>query len=154
MSADTRATAMTLDPAERSRLLAIAGHLIPAAHGMPSAADVVDDERLGFVLGARPDLAAPLHAALRADLGNEAAARLAALERDAPGIHGALLFVIVGAYYTDARVRELLGYPGQRAIDIESLPPEPYLAEGLVDQVLARGPIWKNPATGRRAERG
>ena len=32
---------------------AVADHLIPAAHGMPSAADVVGDARLRFVL-ARP----------------------------------------------------------------------------------------------------
>ena len=27
-----------------------------------------------------------------------------------------------------------------------------YIEEGLTDQVLARGPIWRDPATGRRAE--
>ena len=32
----------SLDAAERATLSAIADHLIPAAHGMPSAADVLD----------------------------------------------------------------------------------------------------------------
>jgi hypothetical protein len=45
-----------LAPAERATLAAIADRLIPAAHGMPSAADVVGDDRLRFVLTARPDL--------------------------------------------------------------------------------------------------
>jgi hypothetical protein len=28
----------------------------------------------------------------------------------------------------------------------------PYVEEGLTDQVLARGPIWRDPTTGRRAQ--
>jgi hypothetical protein len=28
----------------------------------------------------------------------------------------------------------------------------PYLEEGLIDAVVARGPTWRDPATGRRAE--
>jgi len=36
-------------------LAAVADHLIPEAHGMPSAGVVVDQARLQFVLGARPD---------------------------------------------------------------------------------------------------
>ena len=46
-------------------LARIADHLIPEAHGMPSAADVVDAARLAFVLNARPDLRGPLMTALR-----------------------------------------------------------------------------------------
>jgi hypothetical protein len=53
-----------LDAEARSTLASIADHLIPAAHGMPSARDVVDDARLRFVLGTRPDLVEPLVAAL------------------------------------------------------------------------------------------
>jgi hypothetical protein len=104
-----------LDAGRRATFAAVAGLLIPEAHGMPSAADVVGDARVQFVLGARPDLAAPLGAALRPELGDDPAARLAALERDEPDAHGALVSTVVFGYYTDARVRELLGYPGQVA---------------------------------------
>ena len=63
----------------------------------------------------------------------------------------ALQLVIVGGYYTDKRVRELIGYPGQMAIEVRSwLVPE-YLEEGLIDAVLARGPVWRDPRTGQRA---
>ena len=55
---------MTQDEREYRPLAAIADHLIPAAGEMPSAADVVDRDRLEFVLRARPDLAEPLRAAL------------------------------------------------------------------------------------------
>jgi hypothetical protein len=57
----------------------------------------------------------------------------------------------VGGYYTDKRVRELIGYPGQLAIDLPSGAVPPYLEEGLVDAVLARGPVWRDPETGERA---
>ena len=75
-----------------------------------------------------------------------------ALERDAPAEHAALLLAVVGGYYTDKDVRDRLGYPGQVAKQIYSWQYPTYLAEGLTDQVVARGPIWRDPATGRRAE--
>ncbi|HTS15323.1 MAG TPA: hypothetical protein VMH24_06625, partial [Candidatus Sulfotelmatobacter sp.] len=53
-----------LDAAQRARLAAVADHLIPAAHGMPSAGEVIGDARLRFVMQARPDLEGPLHEAL------------------------------------------------------------------------------------------
>jgi hypothetical protein len=139
-----------LDPVRRAALGAVADRLIPAAHDMPSAADVLTDDRLNFVLDARPDLAAPLSAALRPELGSDAQARLDALASE-PANLGALQLVIVAGYYTDKRVRELIGYPGQEAIEVKSwLYPE-YLEEGLIDAVMARGPVWRDPATGQRA---
>lgn len=142
----------SLDPDSRRRLGQIADRLIPAAHGMPSAGEVVDEERLRFVLSARPDLVEPLRAALRADLGDGDAGRLEALERDEPANLAALQLVIVGGYYTDERVRELIGYPGQLALEVHSSEMPLYVEEGLVDAVLARGPVWRDPATGRRAQ--
>ena len=141
----------TLTDAERRTLAGVADHLIPAAHGMPSAADVVTDERLRFVLHARPDLSEPLHRALREELGDDPEARLAALGTDEAASLNALQLVIVGAYYTDNRVRELIGYPGQVAITVRSWEYPVYLEDGLVDAVLARGPVWRDPATGTRA---
>jgi hypothetical protein len=140
-----------LDPDARHRFAAIADHLIPQAHGMPSAGEVVDDRRLGFVLGARPDLAEPLRASLRPDLGDDVAARLDALGRDEPGALAALQLVIVGGYYTDRRVRDLIGYRGQEAIEVKSWRVPEYLEEGLIDAVVARGPVWRDPDTGQRA---
>jgi hypothetical protein len=140
-----------LDSTARATLAAVADHLIPAAHGMPSAAEVVTDDRLRFVLRARPDLAERLSAALRPELGTDVAARLDALAGNDPAALGALQLAIVGGYYTDKRVRELIGYPGQEAIEVKSWLLPPYLEEGLIDAVLARGPVWRDPATGRRA---
>ena len=88
--------------------------LIPAAHG-----DAVGGRRSSPTNGsgssstARPDLGGPIRAALRADLGDDPAARAStALGRDEPAALGALQLAIVAGYYTDKRVRELIGYPG------------------------------------------
>lgn len=135
---------------ERTTLAAIADHLIPAAHGMPSAADVVTEARLQFVLRARPDLAEPLRIALRPDLGSDVAARLQVLAAE-PANLSALQLTIVGGYYTDPRVKDLIGYPGQMALELRSWEIPAYLDEGLIDAVLARGAVWRDPATGQRA---
>jgi hypothetical protein len=140
-----------VDPSRRRAFAAIADHLIPAAHGMPSAADVVDDARLGFVLDARPDLMDPFLAALRPELSDDPQARLDTLGHDEPAALAALQLVLVGGYYTDKRVRELIGYPGQMAIEVRSWEIPPYLEEGLIDAVLGRGQVWRDPATGERA---
>ena len=140
-----------LDSGARGRFTALADRLIPAAHGMPSAAEVVTDDRLRFVLRARRDLLEPFVAALGADLGDDPDVRLATLGRDDPATLSALQLVLVGAYYTDPRVKELIGYPGQLAIEVRSWEVPPYLEEGLIDAVLARGQVWRDPATGQRA---
>ncbi len=141
----------TLDAAERATLAAIADQLIPAAGDMPSAADVLDDAKLRFVLTSRPDLQTPLRAALRPDLGDDVGARLDTLGRDEPATLGALQLVIVAGYYTDKRVKELIAYPGQMALELRSWEVPAYLDEGLIDAVLARGATWRDPSTGQRA---
>lgn len=140
-----------LDAAERATLAAVADRLIPAAHGMPSAAEVVDHARLRFVLTARPDLLEPLRVALRADLGEDVEVRLDRLGRDEPAVLYALQLVIVSGYYTDKGVRERIGYPGQMALELRSWEVPTYIDEGLIDAVLARGATWRDPATGARA---
>ena len=146
----TEPTGDPIDLDMRQVLAAVADHFIPAANEMPSAAEVVDDARVRFVLNARPDLTAPLRAALRPGLG-DVPSRLEALGRDEPGNLSALQLVIVGGYYTDKRVRELIGYPGQMAIEVKSWLYPAYLEEGHIDAVLARGPVWRDPSTGQRA---
>ena len=142
--------AAQLDGQRMAILATVADHLIPAAHGMPSAGDVVGETRLQFVLDARPDLLEPLQAALRPELGDDVSARLATLEHDEPAHLAALQLVIVGGYYTDKHVRELIDYPGQEAIEVRSWLVPPYIDEGLIDAVLSRGPVWRDPATGAR----
>jgi hypothetical protein len=140
-----------LDDGRRATLTTIAASLIPAAHGMPSAGDVIGDTRLRFVLTSRPDLGQGLAQALRPELGDDPQVRLATLERDEPANHGALISTIVFAYYTDKGVRDALGYPGQQAKQLYSWRLPEYIEEGLIDQVLAKGAVWRDPATGIRS---
>jgi hypothetical protein len=135
---------------ELATFTAIADHLIPAAHGMPSAAEVATEDRLHFVLRSRPDLGEPLKAALRPELGSSVADRLTRLA-DEPTNLAALQLVLVSGYYTDKGVRELIAYPGQMAIELRSWELPFYLEEGLIDAVMARGPVWRDPSTGQRA---
>ena len=144
-------SASGLDDVRLATFLPIADHLIPAAHGMPSAGEVVGDTRIAFVLGARPDLAEALAASLRPELGDDPAARLAGLERDDPDQRVALVSTVVFGYYTDRDVRERLGYPGQMAKQLYTWQVPEYIEEGLTDAVIARGPVWRDPATGSRA---
>jgi len=37
------------------------------------------------------------------------------------------------------------------AIEVKSWIYPPYLEEGLIDAVIARGPTWRDPSTGQRA---
>ena len=130
---------------ELTALRSIADELIPAAHGMPAAGAIVDS-RVGFVLGARPDLAAPLRAALRPELGRDPQQRLDRLGAE-PNQLAALQLTIVAGYYTDADVRRRMGYPGQVAKPVDAYAFPDYVAEGLLDPVIDRGPIWREPAT-------
>ena len=86
-----------IDADRRATLAAVADQLIPAAHGMPSAGEVVGDERLRFVLNARPDLAEPLRggAARRSSATTRRRASTPS-SRDEPADLGALQLVIVG----------------------------------------------------------
>ena len=134
------------DAERRAAFAALADALIPAAHGMPSAGTVVDDARVGFVLGARPDLADPLWAALDPDLGDRPATRIETLEHERPDLLAVLQLVVVAGYYADPAVREMIGYPGQTARPVQALDFPPYIAEGLLDRVIERGPIWRDPS--------
>jgi hypothetical protein len=140
-----------LDAEARATFARVADHLIPAAHGMPSAGSVVGDDRLRFVVNSRPDMIEPLRAALRPELGDDPQARLDTLGRHEPANLGALQLAIVAGYYTDAGVRERIGYPGQEALPLRSWEVPAYVDEGLIDAVLARGPVWRDPSTGVRA---
>ena len=156
MNADPVAISPSLDLG-RDRLATLAGtadHLIPEAHGMPSAAAIVTDAQLAFVMRARPDLLEPLRRALSSELGDDPAARLAALTEHDPEAIAALQLVIVACYYTDAGVRQRLGYHGQVAKPVSALDYPAYLEEGLLDRVIERGPIWRDPAGGTTSGSG
>lgn len=148
---ELQSVTLQLDPARRMALGAVADELIPAAHGMPSAGSVLDLRRIEFVLCARPDLLKPLSDALRPELGDTPRQRLTALA-DEPDNLAALQLVVVAGYYTDADVRKRIGYPGQVAREVNAFDFPEYVDEGLVDRVIERGQVWRDPSEPRQGD--
>lgn len=134
-----------LDDALRRTFLAIADVLIPEAEGMPAASQVgVGGEILDRMLALRPDLREPFVRGLRAAGAKPSAEAAEALNRDDPVALGAIGLVASAGYYMSPQVRTLIGYPGQ-----ESRPADPdetpeYVANGMLQKVIDRGPIFKS----------
>jgi hypothetical protein len=128
----------------RARLGAIADELIPAGGGMPSATEAGATGRyLDEVLRSRPDLAAPLVAALDAVEGLEPGAAIARLRGDDADGWTVLTAVVPGAYFMNPECREAVGYPGLEARPIDPDAPPNYLEDGLLDSVRSRGPVFR-----------
>jgi hypothetical protein len=130
----------------RLRLAEISDVLVPRTDLMPEAsATDVHREGLDEVLAARPDLIDPLTALLKRspDLGPERF--LGTLWADDRGAFDVLATVVFGAYYANPTVRRLIGYPGQGPVSPLSDESETDLGGGLLDPVIARGPIYRSP---------
>ena len=125
---DRRRSRRDAGPTTRAarRFAAVADHLIPAAHGMPSAAEVVNDERIEFVLRARPDLAEPLQRSaprrIWATMSRLGWTRSARTSRPTSARCSS---TIVAGYYTDkrrARADRLPGPDGDRGQVVAACP--------------------------------
>lgn len=133
-----------LDDTLRRTFLAIADVLIPEAEGMPAASQIgIGGDILDRMLALRPDLREGFLRGLRAAAGRSAVEAAEALNRDDPAALGAIGLVASAGYYMSSKVRALIGYPGQ-----ESRPADPditpeYVANGMLQQVIDRGPIFK-----------
>ena len=128
----------------RDWLRPLADALIPAGDGMPAASAVgVADAQLDLVLSACPDLNRHLGRALALTAGMAPAEVLAALAELDPTAHGALLEAVAGGYYAHPQVRELLGYAGQRPVPLRPEDYPEYLAQGLLERVVERGPVYR-----------
>ena len=138
---------MALTDAQRAQLGAIADQLIPAGGGMPSASEAgVSGQYLDEVLTSLPDLGAALDTTLAAVDGLEPAEAIAVLRQDPAG-WGVLTAVVPGAYFMNPAIRAAIGYPGleRRPIDPNAEPD--YLADGLLDSVVSRGPVYRPTPT-------
>jgi len=138
-------TAESLSPAARAVLAELADALIPGGEGMPSASTAGAHEALlDRVLAVRPQ-AAPAFRALVERLAAEPGPgtpeeRAQRLRRDHPADFSLLAGFVVGAWQLAEPVRQALGYPGQAPSDVTFEDETGYIAEGLLDPVLERGP--------------
>ncbi|HEX4253405.1 MAG TPA: hypothetical protein VH008_36435 [Pseudonocardia sp.] len=128
----------------RDWLRPLADALIPAEDGMPAAGHLgAADAQLDLVLVARPDLLRPLQRGHALTGGMSPAEALTALPELDPAAHSALLEVVAGGYYAHPEVRELIGYTGQQAVPVRVADFPEYLAEGLLERVVARGRVYR-----------
>ncbi|MEU7749862.1 hypothetical protein [Nonomuraea sp. NPDC049158] len=130
----------------RERLARVADTLIPAGAGLPSASTAgVHTGLLDQVARARPDLVPPLLDALDA-LGD--ASDLAAVERlaaEAKQAYEALTLVVAGAYVMSPQVTATLRYAFHETEVVDPRDTLDAVAEGILDQVKARGPLYRVP---------
>jgi hypothetical protein len=137
-----------IDPKLRETFRAIADILIPAAEGMPAASEVgVHEGPLDQVLALRPDIAERLLRGLRAAAGRQPREAAEALNKGDAEALSAIGLAASAAYYMQPQVRKLIGYPGQenRPANPEETPE--YVANGMLQQVIDRGPIYKPTPT-------
>ncbi len=146
----TGLAAEDFDEALRDRLARIADVLVPAYEEMPAASSVgIAGDLLEKALRARPDLAAACRRAVIGCADPPSPEALEQLANEDPDAFGALMVLVLGGYYMSSDVRKLLHYPGQEAlrIDIGELPD--YIEDALLDEVIDRGPIYRQPPTNR-----
>ncbi len=127
------------------RLVALGDVMLPAAHGMPAVSEVKAVESyLAQVLDWRHDLREPLARAVAAlDPSSFTIDRLATLHEEDEAAYVALTTAVAACYYLSPVVRELIGYPGQVAKTYDPYAYTEWVAEGLLDPVVERGPIWR-----------
>lgn len=137
-------TPLMLDEEARMRLAALADVMVPGGEGLPSASAVNAHEKwIDRVLAVRPDLVHPVRAALARN--GEPAVALAGLREDDEGTFESFGYVVAAAYLIHPRVRKLLGYPSNIPNPQPAYPDEAdaYLADGILDPVVARGPAFR-----------
>lgn len=130
--------------AHRATFAGIADVLIPAAEGMPSATQVeVQGAILDRAIELRPDLREAFFRGLNKAAGQDPEAAAQLLNREDAEALGAIGLLASACYYMRPEVRKLIGYPGQenRPVDADAEPE--YVANGMLQQVIDRGPIFR-----------
>lgn len=139
---------MTFDASQRETFARLADVLVPAAEDMPAASEVnVQGGGLDRVLRARPDLEADLARALAVGGPGNPADRIRDMQEEDPAALDALTMAATGGYYTDARVRDLIGYPGQ-LYDPGRLQPDIDASDPMLQRVAERGPVYRPTPSG------
>lgn len=139
-----------LTDAEVGTLRAIADVLIPAVGDNPAATSEPDfDQWLARAADARADAFDDITAVL-AQLDHAAPdtidQTLRALHADQPRQFQALSAVVAGAWLLVRRCARI-GYPGQRRDPARLEEAADQISDGILDPVLARGPIYTPDAT-------
>jgi hypothetical protein len=135
---------MTLDETQRATFSVLADVLVPATDQMPAASEVdISGSGLDRVLRARPDLEAPLVRVLADGGSSDPTARIRNMQREDPAGFEALALAATGGYYTEGRVRDLIGYPGQTYDASRVEIPHIDTSDPMLQRVIARGSFYR-----------
>jgi hypothetical protein len=135
---------MTDDEADKV-FASLADTLMPDAEGMPKASDAADLKAgLTFFLNARPDTRGDIMQGLRLLDGKALDnASLNGFARENHDAWAALTLAIVTTYYNSPKIQALTRYSGAKrhTYDADAVPD--FIAEGMLDPVIKRGPVWR-----------
>lgn len=137
-------TTGSLTADQRATFRGIADVLISATQTMPSASQIgVDGPIIDRLLDQRPDLKERFLRGLQACAGQDPNQAARGLNVTDPTALAAIGLLASAAYYMDAEVRRLIGYPGQSARPFDALATPEYRINGQLQRVIDRGPIFR-----------
>jgi hypothetical protein len=119
--------------------LTLADFLIPSYQTKPGFRTVCAYEDGIHALGFRSDLREAFERALTVDMSAGAEAALEKLNAQDDAAFSALTTIVITTYYMNPKVRESIGYPGQENVAYDSKATQPYLVDGSLARVVARG---------------
>jgi len=123
--------------------LALADFLIPRHGDMPAYSEVCTYDAALAALDFRIDLKEGFERGVAVDLKDGAEGALEKMAEGDAEAFNALSTVAVCTYYMDQKVRELIGYPGQESVTYDSKATQPYLVDGSLAKVIARGQTYR-----------
>ena len=133
-----------LDDNLETTFFSIADVLIPAAEGMPCASRAEGaSDILRRILALRPDLKENFLRGVRWSVRESPEAAARTLQKIDPAAYAAIGTVAAAGYYMSPEVRTLIGYPGQEKRSFESDAAPEYVANGMLQAVIDRGPIYR-----------
>jgi hypothetical protein len=133
----------TLAIAQRAVFERLASHMFSDSARMPAPSDVdIAGTGLDRVLRARPDLVGSLRAILARPVSTPSHF-LDGLRLNEPDSFELLVTSIAAAYYLSPQVRRALQYAGQEALEISRNELPEFIAEDLLDPVIARGRLYR-----------
>jgi hypothetical protein len=119
--------------------LTVADFLIPSYQTKPGLRTVCAHEDGIHALSFRCDLREAFERALTVDMSAGAKAALERLNAQDDAAFSALITIVITTYYMNPKVHESIGYPGQENVAYDSKATQPYLVDGSVARVIARG---------------